>query len=78
MNVLECMLKVLDLPARKTHPPKETSKGVKFVLIMDMCRDPGAFDLTDNISETDRNKTPWCFYYLKYNKTDPDTFQSAS
>jgi len=48
-RVLEYLLEFL---ARDAHSPKE----VKFVLIMHMCRDPSAFDITDTISEPDRNR----------------------
>jgi hypothetical protein len=59
MTVLKCMLDDLDSLAR------QELKEVKFVLIMDMCRDPGAFDRTDTIGEPDQNKAPgrWCICY---------------
>jgi hypothetical protein len=60
-KVLKCLREILDKRARDACPPKE----VKFLLILDMCRDPGAFALTDTISEPDLNKAPgcWCICY---------------
>jgi hypothetical protein len=59
-KVLEYLREILDKHAR------ENVKEVKFVLIMDVCRDPGAFERTDTIGEPDRNnKAPgcWCICY---------------
>ena len=60
-RVLQYLREILDKRARDACPPKE----VKFVLIMDMCRNPGAFDLTGTISEPDRSEAPgcWCICY---------------
>jgi hypothetical protein len=58
IRVLEYLRKFLDEPARGiVHQPK----SVKFVLIMDVCRVPGEFTLTDKISETDQKKAPGCW-----------------
>ena len=58
IRVLEYLRKFLDEPARGTvYKPK----SVKFVLIMDVCRVPGEFTLTDKISEPDQKKAPGCW-----------------
>ena len=54
-RVLEYLREILDKPAR------EKVKEVKFVLILDMCRNPGAFDLTGTISEPNIDNAPGCW-----------------